>query len=94
MSRAIAPLSDAACRSAKRVYKLFDGDGLYLLIQLNGRNPRPALCVPRRLPFRAASKWLVDPFHSRRSRTFFLPVSQGLDIENFIVFRPQRRRPY
>ena len=33
MSRTTAPLSDAACRSAKptdRAYKLFDGDGLYL----------------------------------------------------------------
>lgn len=40
MSRTTAPLSDAACRSAKptdRTYKLFDGDGLYLLVQLNGR---------------------------------------------------------
>ena len=77
MSRAIAPLSDAACRSAKRVYKLFDGDGLYLLIQLNDRNPRPAVCMPRRLPFRAASKWLVDPFHSRRSRAFFSGIARA-----------------
>jgi hypothetical protein len=33
MSRTTAPLSDAACRSAKptdRAYTLFDGDGLYL----------------------------------------------------------------
>ena len=40
MSRTTAPLSDAACRSAKpteRPYKLFDGDGLYLLVQPNGR---------------------------------------------------------
>ncbi len=40
MSRVIAPLSEAACRSAKpidRAYKLFDGDGLYLLAQPNGR---------------------------------------------------------
>ena len=40
MSRAIAPLSGSACRSAKpkdRAYKLFDGDGLYLLVQPNGR---------------------------------------------------------
>ncbi len=40
MSRTTAPLSDAACRSAKptdRAYKLFDGDGLYLLVQPNGR---------------------------------------------------------
>jgi integrase len=40
MSRVIAPLSEAACRSAKptdRAYKLFDGDGLYLLVQPNGR---------------------------------------------------------
>ena len=39
-SRTTAPLSDAACRSAKptdRAYKLFDGDGLYLLVQPNGR---------------------------------------------------------
>ena len=97
MSRAIAPLSDAACRSAKlteRVYKLFDGDGLYLLIQLNGRNPRPALCMPRRLPFRAASKVVGRPVSFTTKPGIFLPVSQGLDIENFIVFRPQRRRPY
>lgn len=36
MSRTTAPLTDAACRLAKptdRPYKLFDGDGLYLLIQ-------------------------------------------------------------
>jgi len=40
MSRTTAPLTDTACRSAKptdRVYKLFDGDGLYLLVQPNGR---------------------------------------------------------
>ena len=40
MSRTTAPLSDAACRSAKptdRAYKLFDGDGLYLLVQPNSR---------------------------------------------------------
>ena len=40
MSRTTAPLSDAACRSAKptdHAYKLFDGDGLYLLVQPNGR---------------------------------------------------------
>jgi hypothetical protein len=40
VSRTTAPLSDAACRSAKptdRVYKLFEGDGLYLLVQPNGR---------------------------------------------------------
>ncbi|WP_025996616.1 tyrosine-type recombinase/integrase [Pseudomonas viridiflava] len=40
MSRTTAPLSDSACRSAKptdRDYKLFDGDGLYLLVQSNGR---------------------------------------------------------
>lgn len=40
MSRTTAPLTDAACRLAKptdRPYKLFDGDGLYLLIQPNGR---------------------------------------------------------
>ena len=40
MSRTTMPLSDAACRTAKprdRAYKLFDGDGLYLLIQINGR---------------------------------------------------------
>jgi hypothetical protein len=33
MSRTTAPLSDAACRSAKptdHAYKLFDGDSLYL----------------------------------------------------------------
>ncbi|AZF29821.1 Integrase [Pseudomonas sp. R4-35-07] len=36
MSRTTAPLSDSACRSAKPTdgaYKLFDGDGLYLLVQ-------------------------------------------------------------
>ncbi|PTR23884.1 hypothetical protein C8K63_107269 [Pseudomonas sp. GV085] len=36
MSRTTAPLSDAACRSAKptdRAYNLFDGDGLYLPVQ-------------------------------------------------------------
>ncbi len=36
MSRTTAPFSDAACRLAKptdRAYKLFDGDGLYLLVQ-------------------------------------------------------------
>lgn len=40
MSRTTAPLSDSACRSAKptdRAYKLFDGDGLYLIVQPNGR---------------------------------------------------------
>ncbi|AZF16289.1 integrase arm-type DNA-binding domain-containing protein [Pseudomonas sp. R3-18-08] len=40
MSRTTTPLSDAACRTAKprnRAYKLFDGDGLYLLVQTNGR---------------------------------------------------------
>ncbi|WP_095077924.1 integrase arm-type DNA-binding domain-containing protein [Pseudomonas sp. Irchel s3h17] len=40
MSRTTTPLSDSACRSAKptdRAYKLFDGDGLYLLVQPNGR---------------------------------------------------------
>ncbi|MGX1186121.1 hypothetical protein AB7M29_003800 [Pseudomonas sp. F-14 TE3623] len=40
MSRTTAPLTDTACRLAKptdRPYKLFDGDGLYLLIQPNGR---------------------------------------------------------
>ncbi|QTT91453.1 tyrosine-type recombinase/integrase [Pseudomonas chlororaphis] len=40
MSRTTAPLSDSTCRSAKptdRAYKLFDGDGLYLLVQPNGR---------------------------------------------------------
>lgn len=40
MSRTTAPLTDTACRSAKptdRAYKLFDGDGLYLLVQPNGR---------------------------------------------------------
>ncbi|MPQ67976.1 MULTISPECIES: integrase arm-type DNA-binding domain-containing protein [unclassified Pseudomonas] len=40
MSRTTAPLSDSACRLAKsrdRAYKLFDGDGLYLLVQPNGR---------------------------------------------------------
>ncbi len=40
MSRTTAPLTDSACRLAKprdRPYKLFDGDGLYLLIQPNGR---------------------------------------------------------
>lgn len=40
MSRTTAPLSDSAYRSAKptdRAYKLFDGDGLYLLVQPNGR---------------------------------------------------------
>lgn len=40
MSRTTAALTDAACRLARptgRPYKLFDGDGLYLLIQPNGR---------------------------------------------------------
>jgi integrase len=40
ISRTTTPLSDAACRTAKprdRAYKLFDGDGLYLLVQANGR---------------------------------------------------------
>lgn len=35
MSRTTTPLTDAACRAAKsqeRAYKLFDGDGLYLLL--------------------------------------------------------------
>jgi hypothetical protein len=35
MARTTAPLTDTACRSAKptdRPYKLFDGDGLYLLV--------------------------------------------------------------
>ena len=39
MSRTTAPLSDSACRSAKptdRAYKLFDGDGLYLLAEKAG----------------------------------------------------------
>ncbi|QDG54997.1 hypothetical protein NIBR502773_00085 [Pseudomonas sp. NIBRBAC000502773] len=45
----LLPLSDAACRTAKpkdRPYGLFDGDGLFLLIQPNGRKgwrvPKPA----------------------------------------------------
>ncbi|WP_017903852.1 integrase arm-type DNA-binding domain-containing protein, partial [Pseudomonas asplenii] len=40
MPRTTTPLTDLACRCAKsadRPYKLFDGDGLYLLIQPNGR---------------------------------------------------------
>ena len=40
MSRTTTPLSDAACRTAKprdRACKLFDGGGLYLLVQSNGR---------------------------------------------------------
>lgn len=40
MARTIALLTDTACRSAKsadRPYKLFDGDGLYLLVYLYGR---------------------------------------------------------
>ncbi|KPA87094.1 Integrase [Pseudomonas asplenii] len=40
MSRTTIPLADTACRLAKaaeRPYKLFDGDGLYLLVQPNGR---------------------------------------------------------
>jgi hypothetical protein len=40
MSRTTAPLTDSACRLAKprgRPYKLLDGDGLYLLVQPNGR---------------------------------------------------------
>ena len=40
MARTTAPLTDTACRTAKpreREYKLFDGDGLYLLVQPNGR---------------------------------------------------------
>ncbi|AVJ95117.1 integrase arm-type DNA-binding domain-containing protein [Pseudomonas aeruginosa] len=40
MARTTAPLTDTACRSAKptdRPYKLFDGDGLYLLVYPNGR---------------------------------------------------------
>ncbi|MGA9223062.1 MAG: integrase arm-type DNA-binding domain-containing protein, partial [Pseudomonas graminis] len=40
MARTTAPLTDTTCRTAKpreREYKLFDGDGLYLLVQPNGR---------------------------------------------------------
>ncbi len=40
MSHTTAPFSNATCRSAKatdRAYKLFDGDGLYLPVQPNGR---------------------------------------------------------
>jgi len=40
MPRTTAPLTDAACRTAKpkdHPYGLFDGDGLFLLIQPNGR---------------------------------------------------------
>ncbi|KTC39952.1 integrase [Pseudomonas putida] len=40
MARTTAPLTDTACRTAKpreREYKLFDGHGLYLLVQPNGR---------------------------------------------------------
>lgn len=40
MARTTAPLTDTACRMAKptdRAYKLFDGEGLYLLVQPNGR---------------------------------------------------------
>ncbi len=40
MARTTAPLTDSACRTSKpadRPYKLFDGDGLYLLIYPNGR---------------------------------------------------------
>ncbi|ONH50927.1 Integrase [Pseudomonas cedrina] len=40
MSRTTTPLSDAACRTAKpkdRPYGLFDGEGLFLLVQPNGR---------------------------------------------------------
>lgn len=40
MARTTAPLTDNACRTAKareREYKLFDGDGLYLLVKPNGR---------------------------------------------------------
>lgn len=40
MSHTTAPLFDTACRSAKpadRTHKLFDGDGLHLLVEPNGR---------------------------------------------------------
>lgn len=40
MARTTAPLTDNACRTAKareHEYKLFDGDGLYLLVTPNGR---------------------------------------------------------
>lgn len=40
MARTTAPLTDTTCRTAKprkREYKLFDGNGLYLLVQPNGR---------------------------------------------------------
>lgn len=40
MAKTIAPLSDTACRTSKpreREYKLFDGNGLYLLVQPNSR---------------------------------------------------------
>lgn len=43
MSRTTVPLSEAACRLAKptdRTYKPFDGDGIYLLAQPNGRKGR------------------------------------------------------
>ena len=39
MARKTLPLSDLRCRSAKpreRDYKLFDGDGLFLLVKANG----------------------------------------------------------
>ena len=39
MARKTLPLSDLQCRSAKpreRDYKLFDGDGLFLLVKANG----------------------------------------------------------
>lgn len=39
MARKVAPLSDAQCRAAKprdKDYKLFDGNGLYLLVKVNG----------------------------------------------------------
>ena len=39
MARETLPLSDLQCRSAKpreRDYKLFDGDGLFLLVKANG----------------------------------------------------------
>ncbi len=40
MACTTTPLTDTACRSAKptdRPYKLFDDDGLYLLVYPNGR---------------------------------------------------------
>jgi hypothetical protein len=74
MSRTTAPLSDSACRSAKptdRAYKLFDGDGLYLLVQPNGRKgwrlryvkpdgregPHSVTTLSLALPMCAASAW-------------------------------------